>query len=39
MASFVSPNDERFDRKEAAGTSLLWAVEELCRRNPEYGLM
>jgi len=29
-----SPNDDRFDRKEAAGTPLLAAIEELCRLNP-----
>ncbi|HUY32386.1 MAG TPA: hypothetical protein VMV69_06365 [Pirellulales bacterium] len=34
--SFPSPNDERFNRKEAAGTPLMSAVEELCRRNPGY---
>ncbi len=28
-----SPNDDRFCRREAAGTPLLAAVEELCRLN------
>jgi hypothetical protein len=30
----ASPNDERFNRKESAGTPLFAAVEELCRLNP-----
>jgi hypothetical protein len=33
-----SPNDERFNRKEAAGTPLLAAIEELCRLNPRHSL-
>ena len=28
------PNDDRFNRQEAAGTPLLAAIEELCRLNP-----
>jgi hypothetical protein len=29
------PNDDRFNRHEAAGTPLLVAIEELCRLNPD----
>jgi hypothetical protein len=38
MADHTSPNDDLFSRKEAAGTPLMSAVEELCRRNPGYSL-
>ena len=37
MADDQLPNDDRFNRKEA-GTPLLSAVEDLCRRNPAYTL-
>jgi hypothetical protein len=33
-----SPNDDQFNRKEAVGTPLLSAVEDLCRHNPGYTL-
>ncbi len=33
-----APNHDRFNREEAAGTPLLAAIEELCRRNPDQSL-